>query len=344
MATNLREARAESRSDTTQSLTGHRISVLIPVYNSQNTIGDLVDTVVRTLQPLANLWEIVLVNDGSVDRSHEAVLAAIERHPGLIKYIRLYRNFGEHNAVICGLNYVTGDSVTIIDDDFQNPPTEILSLVEKLLEGYDVVYSYYEKRYHSLFRVLGSQFNDQVAAILLKKPKDLYLSSFKTIDAALVRIIAQYQGPYPYIDGLILRSTRNIGRQLCLHADRKDGKSSYTLVKLIRLWANMFTGFSITPLRITSYLGVVVSFIALLLTVYFVIVRSIGPIFIKHDIPPGWASTIVMITFLAGLQLIMLGMIGEYLGRLFLTINGAPQFLIRETYGTETEHAREQSL
>ena len=209
-------------------------------------------------------------------------------------------------------------------------PTEILQLVEKLQEGYDVVYSYYEKKHHSWFRNLGSRFNDRVATILLDKPKDLYLSSFKTIDASLVRIIVQYRGPYPYIDGLVLRSTRNIGQQLCAHHARETGKSSYTLVKLIQLWSNMFTGFSVTPLRITSYVGVLVSFFALLLTIYFVIVRSIRPIVVHHEIPAGWASTIVAITFLAGLQLIMLGMIGEYLGRLFLTINGMPQFLIRE--------------
>lgn len=341
MQTNLPEIKTETQTETAQSINDHRICVLIPVYNSQDTIGHLVDTVVQTLQPRANLWEIILVNDGSADGSHESALAASERHPGLVKYIQLVRNFGEHNAVMCGLNHVTGDSVTIIDDDFQNPPMGILRLVEKLQEGYDVVYSYYEKKHHSRFRNLGSKFNDLVAAILLNKPKDLYLSSFKTIDASLVQIIVQYQGPYPYIDGLVLRSTQNIGRQLCQHEDRKVGKSSYTLIKLIRLWSNMFTGFSVTPLRITTYLGMLVSFVALLLTIYFVIVRTVGPIFVEHEIPAGWASIIVAITFLAGLQLIMLGMIGEYLGRLFVTINGAPQFLIRQTYGVETEQTNE---
>lgn len=341
MLTNLPEIKTKPQTETAQSIKDHRVCILIPVYNSEDTIGDLVDTVVQTLQPLANLWEIILVNDGSADGSHESALAASERYPGLVKYIQLFRNFGEHNAVMCGLNYVTADSVTIIDDDFQNPPTEILRLVEKLQEGHDVVYSYYEKKRHSRFRNIGSKFNDLVATILLNKPKNLYLSSFKTIDASLVPIIVQYQGPYPYIDGLILRSTQNIGRQLCQHQDRKAGKSSYTLIKLIRLWSNMFTGFSVTPLRITSYLGVLVSFFAMLLTVYFVIVRTVGPIFIEHEIPAGWASTIVAITFLAGLQLIMLGMIGEYLGRLFITSNGAPQFLVRQAYGVETEQTHE---
>ncbi len=320
------------------SLNTHRVSVLIPVYNSEDSIGQLVDTVVSTLQPLVHLWEIILVNDGSRDRSHEVILSAIERHPTLIKYVQLFRNFGEHNAVMCGLNHVTGDSVTIIDDDFQNPPTEIVRLVAKLQEGYDVVYSYYDEKRHSLFRNFGSAFNDRVATLLLNKPADLYLSSFKTIDRALVKIIIQYRGPYPYIDGIILRSTQRIGTQRCQHVERTVGKSGYTLRKLIRLWLNMFTGFSILPLRITSYLGILISFVALLLTVFFVLERLFAPVFWSHTpIPTGWASTIVAITFLAGLQLSMLGMIGEYLGRLFLTVNGTPQFLIRTTYGIDPE-------
>ncbi|MBW1635768.1 MAG: glycosyltransferase family 2 protein [Deltaproteobacteria bacterium] len=313
---------------------GHRITVLIPVYNSAETIGRLVDNVVETLGSAGNLWEIILVNDGSVDNSHEVALAASERHQDVVKYINLMRNFGEHNAVMCGLQFVTGDSVTIIDDDFQNPPSEILKLVKKLSEGYDVVYSYYSEKHHSAFRNLGSAFNDMVTAVLLKKPRGLYLSSFKTIDAALVQFITRYDGPYPYIDGLILRSTTRIGQQLCQHDDRETGKSNYTLRKLVRLWINMFTGFSVLPLRLTSYLGILVSFCSMMMAVYFVFARLFGPFFIDHNIPAGWASTIVAITFFSGLQLVMLGMIGEYLGRLFLTINSTPQFLIRQTYRT----------
>ena len=313
----------------------HRLSLLIPVYNGAKTIGDLVDEAVRTLQPLVNLHEIILVNDGSVDGSHDVLLKIRANYPELIKYVELYRNFGEHNAVMCGLHHVTGSSVAIIDDDFQNPPAEIVRLLLKLLEGYDVVYSYYEKKRHSWFRNLGSGLNDRIASLLLDKPKGLYLSSFKIIDAGLIPSLISYQGPYPYLDGLILRSTQNIGRQLCQHSERAEGESNYTLVKLIRLSSNMFTGFSIIPLRITSFLGLLVSFVALLLTLFFVYVRLAGPIFIQQSIPPGWASTIVTITFLSGLQLIMLGMIGEYLGRVFMTMNRTPQFLIRAVYDEE---------
>lgn len=314
-----------------------KLAVLIPVYNSEDTIGELIDVLVETFEshPTITLWELILVNDCSQDNSHQVILAAMERHPGLIKYLHLYRNFGEHNAVMCGLNHLTADCVAIIDDDFQNPPSEISLLVDCLQAGdHDVVYSYYEEKRHSWFRNLGSWGNDRVATILLRKPPDLYLSSFKVIRADLVRIITQYTGPYPYIDGLILRSTKRIGRQLCKHADRKVGKSSYTLRKLIRLWLNMSTGFSVTPLRIAAYLGFFVSAVAVLMAIAF----SLEYLLPDRYTPPGWASTIVTITFLAGLQLSVLGVIGEYLGRLFLTISGSPQYIVREIYGIEPKN------
>ena len=232
-----------------------KLSVLIPVYNSEQSIGRLVDEVIRALAPHYDELEILLVNDGSADDSHSVVCGVVERHPGIVKYIRLARNFGEHNAVMCGLHYVTGDCVAIIDDDFQNPPDQIIKLVDRLSEGYDVVYSVYPQKHHSWFRNFGSKFNDRVATYLLRKPKGLYLSSFKVLDNYLVKSITRYSGPYPYIDGLILNSTQSIGQQTCVHAPRDVGKSNYTLRSLARLWLNMFTGFSIVPLRLASLLG-----------------------------------------------------------------------------------------
>jgi undecaprenyl-phosphate 4-deoxy-4-formamido-L-arabinose transferase len=309
------------------------LTVLIPVYNSEETIGELVDTVSATLQSEFDALEIILVNDGSMDDSHSCARQAVERHPGMVKYIRLARNFGEHNAVICGLNYVTGDCVAIIDDDFQNPPSEILGLVEELRNGHDVVYSYYEEKRHSLFRNLGSLVNDWFATRLLNKPKGLYLSSFKVMSAWLVRTVIEYRGPYPYIDGIILRSTTKIGRKLCRHEDRKAGRSGYTLKKLIALWLNMFTGYSIMPLRIASFIGILMSISSIFLIIFFVISRFVGGIFIHQNIPTGWASLIVAVVFFGGLQLCVLGLIGEYLGRLSLTVSRLPQFVVSETYG-----------
>lgn len=316
------------------------LSVLIPVYNSEHTIGRLTDVLVETLSPHFKRLEIVLVNDGSPDNSHEAVLEARERHPGVIRYVRLAKNFGEHNAVMCGLRYTTCDAVVIMDDDFQNPPSEALKLVNKLSEGYDVVYSRYESKKHHWFRNLGSRFNDRVAAVLLKKPKDLYLSSFKAMNRFLIDTVIQYGGPYPYLDGLVLRSTSAIGTELCSHKEREEGRSNYNLRRLVRLWLNMFTSFSVTPLRISAVLGLIMALSGFLLAVFYLISWQFGGLFMSHDaFPPGWASTIVTITIFGGVQLCVLGMIGEYLGRIFMTQNLQPQYVVREEFLNEPNAA-----
>lgn len=306
------------------------LSVVIPVYNSEATIFELVETILESLGGAFRELEIVLVNDGSGDRSHERILEAIRRHPGKIRYYRLARNFGEHNAVMCGLRMSTKEAAVIIDDDFQNPPGEIVKLCGKLAEGYDVVYSYYEKKQHHFLRNLGSRFNDAVASMALNKPRDLYLSSFKAMNRFLIDEIARYEGPYPYIDALVLQSTASIGRQKCEHAARREGRSNYTARRLVRLWLNMLTGYSLLPLRLATMLGFVNSIVGLAMAMFFVLSWALGGIFIKRPVPPGWASTIVSVTLLSGIQLLVLGIIGEYLGRLFVTQNNSPQVVIRE--------------
>jgi len=313
-----------------------RLSVLIPVYNSERTIAPLAEHCIQILQPHFDTLEIILVNDGSADNSHAAALSLSTRYPDIIKYIRLAKNFGEHNAVMCGLGFVTGDCVAIIDDDFQNPPAEILKLVNELRKGYDAVYSYYTEKKHGLFRNLGSVFNDIFATFLLRKPRGFYLSSFKVLNAFLIQTVVQYKGPFPYLDGIIWRSTTAISRVLCQNDERKDGQSQYTFTRLVHLWLNMFTGFSIVPLRVASFIGILMSITGFLLALFFVISRITGSIFLHQKIPAGWASLIVCLTFFSGLQLCVLGLIGEYLGRLFLTVNHAPQFVIRDTYGTKS--------
>jgi len=313
------------------------ISIIIPLYNSEKTIGTLIHTLIRELNPYFKSIELVLVNDGSKDNTHEIALKLFDKYPEKIKYIELSKNFGEHNSVMCGLNYISGDYVVIMDDDLQNPPSEIIKLVKKLQEGFSVVYSYYKKKKHSWFRNLGSKFNDWVATKLLKKPKGLYLSSFKVIRLDLAKKIVQYKGPFPYIDGIILQLTKNIGVQYCLHTERAEGESNYTLRKLIHLWLSMFTGFSITPLRIASILGIFMAGISVLLILFFIVSYFLGGIFFKQIIPPGWASLIIVVTFFAGIQLILLGIIGEYLGRLFLTINKLPQYVVNKIYKKKNE-------
>jgi undecaprenyl-phosphate 4-deoxy-4-formamido-L-arabinose transferase len=313
-----------------------KLSILIPVYNSDKTIKRLVDRIIGELSSLFKL-EILLVNDYSLDNSEEACASLFEKYKEIVRFYSLSKNVGEHNAVMAGLNKVTGDYVVIMDDDFQNPIGEIIKLVDAAKDGgYDVVYSLYEKKEHSLFRNMGSWFNDRVANYMLKKPKDLYLSSFKILNKFLVNEIIKYEAPFPYIDGIILQITDNIGQVKVKHSVREEGRSGYTIKKLISLWLNMFTNFSILPLRITTIIGLVFATLGLLFGSYTIIEKFLDP-----TVPVGFAGLFVSVSIFSGIQLIMLGMAGEYIGRIFISMNKKPQYTIKKTYEYHEDDNRE---
>jgi undecaprenyl-phosphate 4-deoxy-4-formamido-L-arabinose transferase len=316
---------------------GYGVSIVIPVYRGERTVGRLVHKLVEALGRVYDL-EIVLVDDGSPDGSAR-VCRGLADECSQVRFVGLSKNYGEHNAVMAGLNHAGGDCVVIMDDDFQNPPEEVGRLVEELRRGYDVVFTYYEKKRHSRLRNLGSRFNNFVASLLLNKPRDLYLSSFKALSRFAVDELVKYTGPYPYIDGLLLRFTRNYSRVLVRHDPRAEGRSGYTLGKLVGLWLNMFTSFSVLPLRLASCAGFFFAFLGLVGAGCFAVEKLRHP-----DLPVGWASLIVSLFVVSGVQLFALGMIGEYLGRLFLKETGQPQFVVRERYHCQRQdHARTRS-
>jgi undecaprenyl-phosphate 4-deoxy-4-formamido-L-arabinose transferase len=315
------------------------ISIVIPVYNSATTIGPLVDQLINILD--TNTLQVLLVNDGSADHSDLVCRSLCLRYPKTVTYLNLSKNFGEHNAVMAGLHHARGDYVVIMDDDFQNPPEAVTRLIEHAsAHGYDIVYSRYPRKEHHWFRNLGSRVNDRVANFLLDKPRDLYLSSFKCLSRFVVGEIIKYTGAYPYIDGLALRCTHNIGTIEVAHHSRRHGRSNYTLRKLVRLWLNMSINFSVMPLRLSGLMGFVFSMAGFLLGVAAFVEKMLRP-----DIPIGWASVLVAVVLFSGVQLLMLGLIGEYLGRLFLTSNHTPQFVVREVLGgkdlSRTDHRDE---
>jgi glycosyltransferase involved in cell wall biosynthesis len=284
------------------------LSVVVPVYNSQNTLKSLIRHLYEALQDID--YEVVLVNDGSIDAS-EQVCKELSMTHAEVKFVSLRRNFGEFHAVICGLNHAQGDYVVIIDDDFQNPPTEILKLVKTAQNAnYDVVYSYYTDKQHHWFRNLGSNIVNYLTTWLLDKPKNLYLSSFKLISQPVVKEIIKYKGPYPYIDGLILRVTRNIGTVEVTHHERPDGQSGYTFRKLISLFLTIIFGYSLKPLRLLLMLGFVL---------------FITGIFLLFFIP--FMNNLLLIV--GGLVIMSLGIIGEYIGRMYMTMSGLPQYIER---------------
>ena len=272
-------------------------------------------------------FEVVLVNDGSSDDSEAACRSVAEAHPGTVTFVHLARNFGEHSAVLAGLNHATGAHVAVLDDDGQNPPEEVRPMYDAIRErDLDVIFGHYRVKHHSAFRNFGSWFNGLMARVMLKKPTDLYLSSFKVMNRFIVDEICKYRGAFPYVDGLILRATSNLGQIDVEHQDAPDrSTSNYTLAKLFKLWLNMFLNFSILPLRVTALLGTFTAMISLFLLVAIVVDK----LYVNPNVAVGIPTVLVTIVFFAGVQLVILGTIGEYLGRLFLDHSGSPQFVVR---------------
>lgn len=313
------------------------LSIVIPVYNGAGSIGELVEALQSLNVPGGH--EIVLVNDCSPDSSLAECRRLQAEATVPMTLVDLARNFGEHNAVMAGLREARGAHVITMDDDLQNPPGEVLRLLEHAQKaGKDVVYTHYAHKQHSAWRNLGSRFANRVADFVLDKPKGLYLSSFRCLSRFVVEQVVRYEGPFPYIDGLILQSTQSIGTLEVAHLPRHAGRSNYTLRRLTRLWLSMFLNFSVMPLRIATVTGFALSALGLF---GFVWVVSEA---ITSETPPGWASLTAATLLLLGVQLIMLGIIGEYLGRLYLTVNRKPQSTVRDVTRTDPTERRTQPV
>lgn len=306
------------------SPTSPELSFVIPVYNGAETIGGVVARIHEVFPDLP--IEVVLVNDGSADETERVCRELQAARPASVTYVHLARNFGEHNAVLAGLHLARGAAVAILDDDGQNPPEEVRPMYEHLRRhDLDVVYGRYRVKHHSTLRNVGSRFNDRVANWMLQKPPELYLSSFKVLDRFLVEQLTRYRGAFPYIDGLILRATSRIDQIDVEHRTAGTTRSNYTLRRLVLLWLNMFLNFSIAPLRLSALLGVCTAALSLLLLVAIVIDK----LFLNPEVPHGLPTVLVTVTLFAGVQLVILGTIGEYLGRLFLDHSQKPQFVVR---------------
>lgn len=303
-----------------------KLSIVIPVYRSENILPKLVEEVRVAMleQGLQDNFELILVNDASPDGSWMCIKQLAKEHKFIVA-ISLMKNFGQHNATMAGLNYAHGDVVVIMDDDLQHPPSAIGGLLDALKPEVDVCFVRYRNRQHATWKKLGSWFNNLVATMLLGKPRGLYLSSFKALKRPIVKELIKYDGPYAYVDGLILDITRSITAIDIEHEARCSGKGNYTLRKSISLWLKMATSFSILPLRIASIAGIVLATLSLLLITIIVIQKLVHP-----EIPAGWASLTAAVLFVGGAQFACIGLIGEYLGRAYLKLNRKPQFVVRE--------------
>lgn len=302
------------------------ISIIIPCYGSQHTIAAVVADLTKTLGTAE--YEIILVNDSSPD----GVFAVIKDLCGdsrNIKGLDLSKNFGQHNAIMAGLSCATGDICVFMDDDGQTPATEIWQLINALDNETDIVIAEYANKKHSHWRNWGSKINDRMAEILINKPRNLKMSSYFAIKKFVADELRNYQGSFPYLAGLLLRSGNRIKNVPIPHKPREIGQSGYTFKKLIGLWLNGFTAFSVKPLRIATFMGFLTAMGGFTYGIYVILRRLI----FEPLSPMGWSSTMAALLFIGGMIMLMLGLIGEYVGRIYININNSPQFVIREKLG-----------
>ncbi len=300
------------------------ISFVIPCYGSERTIAGVIDEIQSVVDNSDYEYEIILVNDSSPDKVLD-VIKKLSENDRKIKVIDLARNFGQHSALMAGYAHTKGDIVVSLDDDGQTPVNEIFKLIAKLDEGYDVAVARYPEKKHNLFRNAGSHINDIMAQVLIGKPRNLYLSSYFVLKRFILSEMLNYKNSYPYIAGLLLRSTNRIANVNVNHRERTAGKSGYTFSKLLSLWINGFTAFSVKPLRVSITFGIIFAIIGFLIGLYTVINKFLNP-----EVPIGWSSTTALLSTLGGIILIVLGMVGEYVGRIYISINNNPQYVIRE--------------
>lgn len=308
-----------------------KVSFVIPCYRSAQTIGKVVDEVRESMAALADRYsyELILVNDYPEDDTFEVIKELAEKDRR-ITGINFARNFGQHAALMAGFRYCDGDITVCLDDDGQTPANEVGKLLDKLEEGYDVVYAKYAHKQHSLFRNFGSRVNELMTRFMLGKPKELYISSYFAAQKFVVKEMTRYRNCYPYVMGLVLRTTKNIANVDVNHREREIGTSGYTLGKLFGLWFNGFTAFSIKPLRVATACGGLCAAAGFLYGIYTIVKKFINPV-----APMGWSSTMAALMFIGGMLMLLLGLIGEYIGRIYISLNDAPQYVVKEITGRE---------
>ena len=307
------------------------VSVVIPCYNSERSIREVVELTMEQFQTLDDYEvEFVLVNDNSSDGTFEQIRSLAGDYPN-VHGISLMRNFGQHNALMCAMNYTHGDLILGMDDDLQTHPSQIPVILKKQTEGYDLVYGVYEKSTNSAGKNLTSWFNKVSSRMLLGRPKEIRSSNFWLITDKVRREVIKYRNYNPYVDGLFFRTTHNIGNVTIQHHKREFGSSNYTLRKMMKLWM-AYWNYSVLPLRAASVLGAVTSLLGFIAAVATVIHKLVDP-----TTTVGWSSTLSIMMIFVGFTLLMLGIIGEYIGEIVLSINSTPQFVIRDMVNVPDE-------
>ena len=304
------------------------VSFVIPCYRSEQTITGVVEEITQTMGQLPGYtFQIILVNDCSPDDTFQIIRQLCGQYDNLIG-INLARNFGQHSAIMAGLHYATGDICVFLDDDGQTPANEVEKLLDAIAAGADVAMASYDHKMHSHFRNWGSKVNECMMHIMLRKPRELFVSSYFAVKRFVADSMLQYSNSYPYLPGLLLRATKNIVNVPVHHREREVGTSGYTLKKLLGLWFNGFTAFSVVPLRAATAVGVASAFVGFIYGIYTIIRKLVDP-----NILLGFSSIMAAILFIGGMLMIMLGLVGEYIGRIYISLNNSPQYVVREAIG-----------
>ena len=314
-------------------MTKKMISVVIPCYRSEKSICEVVKRVETTIEKDNRYeYEIICVNDYSPDNTL-GVLREIASQDKKVKVVSLSRNFGQHGALMAGFHYIKGDIVLCLDDDGETPPEQMFLLIDKLEnEDYDLVSARYKEDARGLVRSLGSKVSMAMSHFLVGRPKEVDLNSYYVFKSYIIKEVIKYNNPYPFVHGLILRVTRNMANVDIEREARITGSSGYSFRKLLGLWMSGFTAFSEKPLRIATYLGVISSVVGFVSAIVVLVKKLMNP-----DMPVGYASTLIVMLVLFGIVMLLLGLLGEYIGRMYISINNAPQFVVKEEINTDEE-------
>lgn len=311
-----------------------KISVVIPCYYSEKMIAKVVTLTREELLRGGYDYEFVLVNDASTDRTFDEIRKLAEADPKIVG-VNCGKNLGQHSAIMAGLNRTSGDYIMLMDDDMQTHPSQCLLLVDKIATGeYDVVFAKWKEHKEALWRRLGSSFADWSMRVMVKRPKWVYSSNFLIMSRHIRDEVIKYQGPYVYVQGLIFRSASRFANVDVEHFDREQGTSGYTMKTLIRLWSTILN-FSMMPLRAATILGFVFGAVGFILGIVVVVAKMLDPTMVA-----GWPSLMAALMFFSGILLFSVGLVGEYLGRVFMTVNHSPQFVVREVVDNRDEMAR----
>lgn len=315
-----------------------KISFIIPCYGSEKTVGIVIKEIDEIVSKNPKYdYEVVAVNDQSPDKVWE-VLKGIAKENKKVKIINLAKNMNRPGALMAGMSKATGDYIILMDDDGQCPMESLWELIKPLEEGHDVSIAKYPSYKQSIFKSFGTIVNRKMTEIIMEKPKGLNFTNFTAIKKYIVDEILKYENPYPYMTGLLLRTTSDIVNVQMEERERITGSTNFTFKKMLNLWINGFTAFSVKPLRISTVIGFITAAIGFLYGLYIIIHK----LFIHTNIAQGYSSMMAVLLFIGGIIMLMLGMIGEYLGRIYICINNSPQYVIKEMFNIKEGEKNEE--